>query len=552
MAAILTVGMGVINLISSITPALYNRFALIRTVLPLEVIHGSRLTSALAGFALFLLADSLWRRKRTGWVLTVILLVVSIVTQILKGLDFEEAILGIGLLILLLLLRDRFHAHTDLPSLRQGLQVLFTAFVFTLAYGAAGFYLLDRHFSTHFGLLDALRQTIVMFTSFYNPGLEPITGFGRYFALSIYVIGLTTLTYALFMLFRPVLVRLPATAEERRRAEVIVQQYGRTALARPALYADKSYFFSPGGSTVAYAVRGRGAMALGDPIGPESDAESVITAFRDFCARNDWVPAFVSILPDFLKAYQTAGFDILSIGQEAIVKLDTFSLEGSANKNVRNAVTKMERLGYRAEMCLPPLESKLVRALRAVSDEWLTMKHGGEMHFSDGWFDDEIICQSPVMAVHAPTGEIEAFATLLPEYRKNEMAVDLMRRRREMENGTMELLFCSLLSWAKEKGYATLSLGLGAGPDGSEGTDNLQLKQTLQRLSKYINRVVNYKGLYSYKEKFHPQWEPRYLAYPGIGSLPGVISTLLLVHTDDNFLRVSKFLRKKGLGSGLK
>jgi phosphatidylglycerol lysyltransferase len=542
LTALLTAVMGVVNLTSAVTPVLQNRLAIIRTILPLAVLHGSRVTSALAGFALLMLASSLWRRKRTGWLLTVILLAVSIVTHLLKGLDFEEASLGLGLLILLLLLRNSFHAYTDRPSLRQGLLVLVSASLFTLIYGAAGFYFLDRHFSIRFSLINAIQQTVVMFTSFYNPGLEPITGFGRYFAFSIYVVGLSTLTYALVMLVRPVLVREPATGPERKRAAEIVGHHGRTALARPALFDDKSYFFTPGGSVVSYAARGRGAMALGDPIGPREDAAAAIIAFRDFCARNDWTPSFASALPDYLDAYRAAGFDAVSIGNEAIVVLEKFTLEGSENKNVRNGVTKLARLGYKAEVHMPPLDDKLMHNLRTISDAWLTMQHGGEMHFADGWFDDAYIRNGPVVVIHAPDGSPTAFANLVPEYQKNEVTIDLMRRYSKVEAGTMEFLFASMLQWAKGQGYETFSLGLSAIVGVGEKPDDPRVEQALHTIAEYISRFYNFRGLYDFKEKFHPRWEPRYLVYPGPGSLPLVLTTMMRVHSGDNFLW--KYLKK--------
>ncbi len=540
--ALLAGGMGAVNLFSAIIPALHNRLMLLREVFPLEVLHGSRLATVLSGFALFLLAGSLWRRKRSAWLLTILILCISIVSNLVKGLDYEEASLSAILILLLLLLHSNFHADSDSPSARQGLLVLAWAFGFTLAYGTIGLDLLDREFKIPFHFWSALQQTLVMFTTFNNPGLMPVTRFGRYFVFCIYMVGGITGGYALLNLIRPVLVRQPATLEERGRAAGIVEAYGRTSLARAALFPDKSYFFSQGGSVIAFAARGRGAMALGDPIGPPQDAAAAIGEFQLFCARNDWTPSFVSVLPDNLEAYRAAGFDTLCLGQEAIVDLEAFSLEGSANKNIRNAVNKMKRLGYQAEMHMPPLEGRLLHELRAVSDEWLTMMHGGEMHFSDGWFDDEYISNSPVMAIHSPRGQVTAFANLVPEYQKNETSLDLMRRKLEVENGTMELLFTSMLEWAKTRGYASFSLGLAALSGIGESSDDPQVEKALRRISEFSARFIDFRGLYSFKEKFQPRWERRYLVYQGTVSLPGVVTTLLRVHSEGNFLW--NYLRK--------
>lgn len=541
-SSLLTLLMGLVNLSSAVQPALQDRLALIRTIFHLEVTHGSRLTSALAGFALILLAGNLWRRKRTAWLLTVILLVVSIAAHMIKGLDFEEASLGLGLLILLILLRRSFHAASDRPSLRQGLIVLAVAFAFTLVYGAAGFYLLDRHFQVSYSLWGAIRQTVVMFVEFYNPGTQPVTSFGKYFADSIYVIGLGSLGFALLMLIRPVLIRFPATALERDKAAEIVQRYGRTALARPALFEDKSYFFYKE-TVIAYAVRNRGAMALGDPIGPSAEAADAILEFRKFCADNDWMPSFVSTLPDYLDAYRAAGLDAACIGFEAIVNLKDFSLEGSKNKGIRNTISHMERGGYRAEIHMPPLDNAMMTSLGAISDAWLTLHHGGEMHFSDGWFNDSYIRNNPVVVVHASDGAPIAFANLVPEYAKNEVSIDLMRHYAGVEHGTMEFLFAKMLQWASEQGYETFSLGLSAIVAVGEKPDDPRVEQALHTIATYASRFFNFRGLHDFKDKFHPSWEPRYLVYPGPASLPQVISTLLSVHSGKNYLW--KFLVKK-------
>lgn len=83
-------------------------------------------------------------------------------------------------MVMLWLMRHHFHAGSDRPSIQQGLRVLIGAFLFTLLYGVSGFFLLDRHYSVNFDLWMALRQTFVMFSQFYDPGLEPVTRFGHF------------------------------------------------------------------------------------------------------------------------------------------------------------------------------------------------------------------------------------------------------------------------------------------------------------------------------------------------------------------------------------
>ncbi|MGB5051351.1 MAG: flippase-like domain-containing protein, partial [Caldilineaceae bacterium] len=179
-AVLATALMGVVNLVSGALPAAHDRMQLLTQILPLEVQRGSRLTSVLAGFALLLLAQALWRRKRVAWWLTQAVLLYSLAAHLVKGLDFEEASLAGLLVFYLWTQRSHFQALSDPPSIWQGIRTLAVAGLFTLAYGVLGFYVLDRHFSHQFSLNAAIRQTFVMFAEFFDPGLQPITGFGRY------------------------------------------------------------------------------------------------------------------------------------------------------------------------------------------------------------------------------------------------------------------------------------------------------------------------------------------------------------------------------------
>ena len=528
---------GIVNVLSAVMPALGDRLALLSEILPLVLRRGARLATVLAGFGLLVLAGNLWRRKRVAWLLALTLLGISIASHLLKGLDYEEAALEGALMVWLLLLRPRFRARSDPPSIRQGIGLLVAALLFTLGYGSLGFYLLDRHFQVHLSLGAAIRQTLVMFTQFYDPGLAPISGFGRYFAASIYVIGAATMGYAMLMLFRPVLMRGSAAETEHIRAASIVKAYGRSSLARFALLDDKSYYLTPHDSLIAYVAKGRFAVALGDPIGPAEDTAAAISGFQQHCTRNGWLPVFYQTLPDYLDQYHAAGLEVLCIGHEAIVDLSSFTLAGGANKSLRAAVNRLTREGHRAELHEPPLPDDLLGELRSVSEEWLGEMHGAEKHFSLGRFDEAYLRSGPVMVIHEPGGRISAFANILSEYQLNESTIDLMRHRREAVSGTMDFLFVSLFEWARTRGYATFNLGLSSLTGVGEHTGDPLFERALHYIYEHVNQFYNFKGLHQFKVKFHPHWSPRYLVYPSVASLPGAVIALVRADSGDDFAR---------------
>lgn len=536
-AAFLTGLVGVVNLVSAVTPNLHERNHWLKQFLPFDIRASGHIFAALTGFVLLTLATNLLRRKRIAWLLTVSLLIISILSHLIKGLDYEESLLSGVLLMQLLLMRDVFTAKSDPPSIAQGVRVLIAALLFTLAYGTIGFYLLDGKFSENFNWGEAIGQTLAMFFTEDNAGLQPKSRFGEFFANSIYIIAASTIAYALFMLLRPVFQRNSATLTQRQQARDIVEQYGRSSLAAFTLLSDKSYFFSPSGrSVIAYVPRGRGAIALGDPIGPVEDRKEVLVSFQQFCQRNDWYPAFYQILPDDIDLYKSLGFQVLKIGEEAIVDLKAFTLQGKAGKNLRTAVNRMTKLGYEVRFYQPPIADNLLRQIKTVSDEWLQLVQGSEKKFSLGWFDEAYLRECEIVTVQSSHGDIIAFANIIPEYQLNEATHDMMRHRKSIENGTMDFLFISMFQHYKQRGYDGFNIGLSALSGVGETEESKRLEKVLYYLYKHLERFYNFQGLHAYKDKFHPRWEPRYLVFPSLTALPDVVVALIRADSGDRLL----------------
>jgi phosphatidylglycerol lysyltransferase len=282
------------------------------------------------------------------------------------------------------------------------------------------------------------------------------------------------------------------------------------------------FFFDTQETLISYVVENRVALVLGDPIGPSDDLGNAVAEFKSLCESNDWLPAFYQVGPDCLGAYASLGFENLLLGQETIVDLSTFSLEGSANKTLRNGYNKMLRNGYHYDVIQPPFSARMLRELKTISDEWLSSRGTSEMKFSLGWFDEAYLNTCPILLVREREGFIEAFANIVTEFQNNGVAVDLMRHRTHVESGLMDFLFISMFMWAKEQKYSTFNLGLSALSGVGEHSDDPLIERALHYIYNHVNRFYNFRGLHAFKEKFHPAWSPRYLIYPGPSSLPTV------------------------------
>ncbi|MEZ4646109.1 MAG: phosphatidylglycerol lysyltransferase domain-containing protein [Chloroflexota bacterium] len=508
--ALLTTLMGVLNVLAAVQPSLLTPIAAL-TVLSPVAIQGSRITAVISGFLLLALAQGLWRHKRAAWWLTLIVLAPSITSHILQR-DSVAAALGLLLLLFLVSQRAHFVARSDPPSTWHGLQVLLAALAFTLTYGIVGFYLLDRYYGNAFSLQRAWQQTLLLFTTMMEPTLTPKTAFD-YFADSIFVVGLSVLAYALIMLLRPVVTPILATERERRRAEGIVAEYGRSAFAALISLPDRAYYFSPGGSVVAYIKQGRMVVALGDPVGPEDDRQAAIQGFRDHCRLHDWETAFYRTLPGDLPAYMAAGLQTLCIGQEAVVDLT-------------NLVLPPTSPGYTVQFYQPPYPPALLEQLRLVNDAWLAGTGQRERPFIGERFGRAYLYRGILAVAYDKANTAVAVASLFAAPDRHELLLGLLRYYSQTERDALVELLAATAVWAKEQGYRRLDLGLSATIAEAMPFPLTRWQRLLRQVHLRLSREDQLDDLRPLQACLQPMWEPRYLVFPGPASLPSVSAAL--------------------------
>jgi len=324
----------------------------------------------------------------------------------------------------------------------------------------------------------------------------------------------------------------PAQPEAETAPGEIPEEVPPLALACPrvqahmALLGDKSFLLSESGNAfVMYAQKGRSWIALGDPVGEEEEYPELVWQFRNRVHRHDGWPVFFEVSPAFLPLYLDAGLTLLKVGEEGRVPLVSFSLEGSHRSELRQTVRRVEREGGSFQVIPREEVEPVLPELKAVSQAWLSEKTTREKGFSLGAFSEEYLRWSPVAVVRAE-GRIVAFANILGAQGKVELAPDLMRYREEAPRGAMEYLFIQMMLWGSEKGYEWLSLGMAP----LSGLETGPVASLWSRVGAAVFRhgehFYNFQGLRSYKEKFQPVWEPRYLASPGGAALPFIFTNL--------------------------
>ena len=112
--ALLVFGAGFLLLLSGATPAVESRLAMLDRFVPLSLLELSHLVGSAVGVLLLILARGLFHRLDAAWHVTMWLLGAGIAASLLKGLDYEEALLLAVVLIPLWSTRTQFYRTASL------------------------------------------------------------------------------------------------------------------------------------------------------------------------------------------------------------------------------------------------------------------------------------------------------------------------------------------------------------------------------------------------------------------------------------------------------
>ncbi len=490
---------GAVLLASAASPSLSDRSKLLQDMVPLALVEISHGASILLGFVLILMSRGLARGYRSSHRLSVALFLAAALTTFMKGLDYEEALLALGAAMLLILFRAAF---TRDGRLHQSLEFVASAgLAAVLLFGAVGL-----------GSYEAWPDVPTAFSRFAFLAHE------ERFVRGLVVLASVAALVALRLGQRP---RSPDALPDDAGIARALEDASRLARnTNPLLVAtgDKALFRREGGEPgfIAYRTSGRFLVAWSDPVCPAGQERDILAAFVEHAADWDREAVLYQISPSLLPFAHDLGFVFFKLGEEAIVDLATFDLKGNKAKTQRHAINTGERAGARFRLVDGEELGAMLPQLRAVSDAWLAAKGATEKGFSLGRFDEDYLRKFKCAVVETGGEGVVAFANVLEGARGEEISVDLMRHA-EAEgtelSSPMEFLILRLMLDAKERGFKRFNLGMA--PLAAVGAT--RRARPVERLAHQFflhgEAWYNYQGLRRFKERFHPTWEPRYLAY---------------------------------------
>jgi phosphatidylglycerol lysyltransferase len=296
-------------------------------------------------------------------------------------------------------------------------------------------------------------------------------------------------------------------------ANRLLKEHGNSALDYFKTSADKLIFFSESNKAfISYRISGNFAVVLEDPVAENrEEMKTCIFEFDRYCYESGMKSIYYRVPEESLEIYKHLRKKNLFLGQEGIVDLTTFKLEGGAKKPMRNAINKVIDRGFKATIHEAPVKDGILQKIKSVSDEWLNDMERTEIIFSQGMFDWDELKQQTIITVESPEEKIVAFLNIIPDYAKDEATYDLIRKTKDAPNGVMDFILVELFKYLKSQQVTYVNLGFApmSGLDDPHTFPEKSMKFAYEK----IRSFSHYKGLREYKEKFDPVWHNKYLIY---------------------------------------
>jgi lysyl-tRNA synthetase class 2 len=525
----LTAYTGVVMVLSAISPEMPRRSAVLAELMPTVWSATAGAATAAVGILLVLLASGMRKRKRAAWRAVLVLCLAAVVLNLSKGLDLEEAVLAAGMAGLLIAVRDEFQAAADprsrwlVPAALLGVPAVSTGL------GTAFLLLHASHLSLRPSLAQQLTESVYGLVGCSNLGPVVFADdrTADAFALMTGGFGLLTVVVTGWAALRSARRMPTLSADDETKLRALLDRHGaEDSLGYFALRRDKSVVFSPSGkSAIGYRVLGGVSLASGDPLGDPEAWPGAIDAWLDEAAAHGWAPAVLGCGERAGEAFARNGLDAVELGDEAIVDVGDFCLEGRPMRAVRQAVNRVERAGcvalVRRVADLTPAD---VERLRAAADRFRdgATERGFSMALSR--LGDQADPECVVVEARDADGMIQGLLHFVP-WGADGLSLDLMRRSKDSANGMVEFLVVSLLRAAPGLGVSRVSLNfavfrsvfargerLGAGP----------VLRAWRRLLLFASHFWQIESLYRANAKYRPRWEPRFLCYRSARDLPRI------------------------------
>lgn len=491
-------------------------------------------TTVLTGVMLLVLSQGLKRRKRRAWNLTILILSINLFADLFRFHRHPvQILLSASLLTVLAFCKEDFYAKSDPKTKSQPVKAFFTLLTSLVL---IGFILLTfQHRASVVGspsVFQILETVLRGFIWVSGPihYSEDRAADTVYFTLGTFGIFLFLLPLSVYLRRAKKQLATAVNDYELVKASIMKDPYS-DSLSYFATRRDKEILWSSNKKAgLAFRVENGVLLVSGDPFGEYSLWPELISKVTAMASEYAWIVAVIGCTDRAGEIWiKNSDMKAIDIGEEAIIKVKSFTLEGPSIKNVREMVNKVKRKGYETKSVKSTDLSDLERAkLIILAQEW---RYGApERGFSMG-LDRFLETEDPDCVITFATRDqdIKAFLSFVPWGEKS-LSLDRMQRDKEVESGINELLIVATIEYAKRNEMDSISLNFAAFKSIFERADKinagifLRLKRNALR---WVSHWFQVESLFRFNAKFQPIWQTRYLLVPKLGNL-GPVSVAAL------------------------
>jgi lysyl-tRNA synthetase class 2 len=525
----LTYLVGFANIATGLGHGLRHRLLPLTDLVP-GVIAAASAGTVVSGILMLLLAHALARHKRRAWRAAVALLGVSVVLHAVR-LQLVPLLMSLAVLIALVAYRAEFRALGDPRTRWRAVRVFFLLAATSIFVGVLMVTLLENQVVGGPPDSTSILQEVLTGVAGFNGPLtfrsERVNDLND-FVLS--GLGLMTALTTIYLALRAPEPRPELTEADERSMRCLLER-SPDSLGYFNLRRDKSVVWSESGkAAIAYRVVSGVMLASGDPLGDPEAWPGAISSFLATAERHAWTPAVIGCSERAGNIWcRVADFSALELGDEAVVDVATFSVEGRQMRNVRQMVKRIQRAGYTAEVLRSGSVSEGERRRALVdADAWRGTETERGFSMALGRLMDPVDPEC-VFVVARQDGVMRAFLQFVP-WGADGMSLDLMRRDRTADAGVNELLIVEALRMCPQLGISRVSLNFAAFRSTLERSERLGAGPYLRGWRKvllFASRWYQIESLYRFNAKFQPEWVPRFVVYPSHRDLPRIVLAAL-------------------------
>jgi len=517
----LALWLGVLNVVANIFRRFQPVAHRVDKVIPGLVNSTAFSTALFTSLVLILVASGLRRRKRRAWTIAVIVLAFNLLSDFFRYHYHPLQIIpNAVLLVILLIVRNEFFAISDPATKFQPLYAFAILLSFTIISAIMMLYFRHGHDIVGNPSFKNIFLTVI-------EGMVGISGPIEFInqrasdavEFSLAALGIFTIVLPLFLYFRRV-KPLPKMSDEDIEIvrKLIRHDVDQDSLGYFATRRDKSVIWAPNKKAgIAYRVEAGVMLASGDPFGEYSLWPAAIDAFLEEAKLHAWTPAVMGASDRGGEVWvEHAGMTAFDIGDEAIIKVKDFTLEGRPMANVRQMVNRIGRKGYVAKTTKwSDLDLSIRVELRGLAKKWRygTPERGFSMSMDR--FGEDIDGEA-IITIATLGDEIKGLLYFVP-WSHDGISLDRMQRERGTDPGVNELLIVQTVEWARENKIESISLNFAAFRSLFERADKISagpITRGSRNLIRFFSNFFQVESLYRFNAKFDPEWQTRYLVYP--------------------------------------